>query len=339
MKTTLLSDSELLLETRRLCDVERENTVRLLHLLREVEARALFARSHSSLFDYCVNALGLSEDQAQRRIAAMRVLRSVEAPELIEARVASGELKISQLAQVQTFIRTEKKEARRVVSQAETHSLLESLVGKSSRETERVLLNLSPALQLKRQTEERVRPVTADLTEVKFVADSELTALMEEARGLLAHGANMNPSLSDLFKRALTSWVEMKKREKGLLPKKETSKKNSPPPVKATNTRVNTDESPWTSRKIIPTSRFIRIAEKRQIAVRAQGRCEFLTSSGSRCGSRHALEVHHLLPYALGGENRAENLGLYCKLHNAAQAKLDFPAQALTHLDPTRERA
>ncbi len=325
-----LSDSELLSETRRLCELERANTLRILHLLREVETRALFARTHSSLFDFCVKGLGLSEDQAQRRISAMRLLKSIDDSGRIEARVAAGELKISQLAQVQTFIRTERKEARRVVSASEAHVLLESLVGKSTRETDSVLLERSPALQLKRQTEERVRPVTATLTEVRFVADEELTVLMAEARGLLAHGGNMNPSLQDLFKRALKTWVEQKKREKGLAPRagcsvaKATSSASSNPSA-STNTGVTPPESPCAQQvPAVPTSRFIPVAEKREASARAQGRCEYLTAAGTRCGSIHALEVHHLLPYALGGENRVANLGLYCKNHNAAQAKWDF---------------
>lgn len=204
MNTQHLSDSALLSETQRLCALERKTTLEILHLLREIEARALFAKTHSSLFEFCTKTLGFSEDQAHRRISSMRLLKSVPA---VEAQVADGSLKISQLAQVQTFIRAEKKETGRVVSAQETQALLDSLAGKSSRETERVLLEKSPALQARRQTEEKIRPVTPTHTEVRFVADADLMRLFEEAKGLLAHGGNLNPPMQEVFKRVLRDWV------------------------------------------------------------------------------------------------------------------------------------
>src|SRR6188508_2731913 len=86
---------------------ERRLTLEILHHFREVESRRLYAtRGPSSLFEYATRELGYSESSALRRISAMRVLKEV--PEF-ESKVGSGELKISQLAQVQAFIRSEKK--------------------------------------------------------------------------------------------------------------------------------------------------------------------------------------------------------------------------------------
>lgn len=343
MKLSHLSDSSLLIETQRLCGLERRTTLQILHHLREIEARALFAKTHSSLFEFCIKELGFSEDQASRRIRSMRLLKSV--PE-IEHKVASGELKVSQLAQVQTFIRTEKKEAGRVISKDETRSLLLELSGKSSRETERVLLEKSPALQAKRQAEEKLRPVTATHTEVKFVADAELMQLLDEAKGLSAHNGNMNPSFAEVLKKALRVFVEQKKRQQGLQPSTGHLTQGS----HATSTVLKGDARPeaaparelctapaeqvaqtplWGSaarKGAIEPTRYIVAQEKRITYRRAQGRCEFISSTGQRCSSKHALEFHHVRPFALGGENTARNLKLYCRVHNAAQGKWDFPA-------------
>lgn len=285
----------------------------------------------------------------------MRLLKSV--PE-VEHKVASGELKVSQLAQVQTFLRTEKKDAGRVVSREETRSLLLELSGKSSRETERMLLERSPALQAKRQSEEKVRPVTATHTEVKFVADAELMQLLEEAKGLVAYNGEMNPSISDVLKKALRIFLEQRKKQKGLVgssapstrvdsPKLDTSASSSldsldkvsasfaPKP----NTRPLTQASHATSmvkKGAVERTRYIVAQEKRITNHRAQGQCEFVSAiTGQRCNSKHALEFHHVKPFALGGENTANNLKLYCRIHNAAQGKWDFPrseARSITEI-------
>ena len=69
MKPSRMSDTELLVQIQSLVQREKEITLEILHLLREVEARELhFARGYSSLFDFCVKALGYSESATQRRI-------------------------------------------------------------------------------------------------------------------------------------------------------------------------------------------------------------------------------------------------------------------------------
>jgi 5-methylcytosine-specific restriction endonuclease McrA len=47
--------------------------------------------------------------------------------------------------------------------------------------------------------------------------------------------------------------------------------------------------------------------------MRAQNRCEI-------CGSGYALEVDHIYPKALGGEDLPENLRLLCKSCNQRKA-------------------
>ena len=99
-----LSDDELLAQTKTAVLKERDTTLGVLHHLREVERRQLFAPSHSSHFDYCVHALGYDAGSAQLRISAMRLLRDL--PEL-EQKVESGGLNLTLLAQAQSFFRKE----------------------------------------------------------------------------------------------------------------------------------------------------------------------------------------------------------------------------------------
>ncbi len=212
-----LTDSSLLLETEQRVAAERSALLLVLHCLMEIEARQLFAREgFSSLFEMCTRRFKYSESAALRRIDAMRLLSKIP---LLEKRVESGALKLSQLAQVQTFLKIEKKDAGHTYTPEQTLSLLTSLEGRSTRETEKALLEISPSLQARRETSETVRPVTATHTEVKIVADEELMLLLEEARSLFAHSADMNPSVASLFKKGLQALVAQKQKARGILDK------------------------------------------------------------------------------------------------------------------------
>jgi hypothetical protein len=71
-------------------------------------------------------------------------------------------------------------------------------------------------------------------------------------------------------------------------------------------------------------SRHVRVAVNRAVWERDGGRCAFVGLGGRRCNSRHQLEVHHVEPFARGGEATVENLMLVCRRHNEHCARLDF---------------
>jgi 5-methylcytosine-specific restriction endonuclease McrA len=65
-------------------------------------------------------------------------------------------------------------------------------------------------------------------------------------------------------------------------------------------------------------------AVRRAVFERDGGRCSYVDSSGRRCAETHRLELHHLKPFAEGGEHTVENLALRCAAHNALAAEEDF---------------
>src|SRR5262245_49093250 len=69
-----LSDSDLLARTHAFSTAEREATAELVAHLAALEMRpsAYAALGHGTLYGYCTEALGLSEDAACNRIAAAR---------------------------------------------------------------------------------------------------------------------------------------------------------------------------------------------------------------------------------------------------------------------------
>lgn len=61
---------------------------------------------------------------------------------------------------------------------------------------------------------------------------------------------------------------------------------------------------------------------KQQALRRAAGRCEFKEEkSGRVCGSRHQVEIDHILPKALGGTDDSSNLRCLCRQHNLLEAE------------------
>ena len=63
--------------------------------------------------------------------------------------------------------------------------------------------------------------------------------------------------------------------------------------------------------------RAIPAAVRRQVWKRDRGCCSYVDrASGRRCGSRHLLEIDHVVPYALGGSAEPDNLRLLCAAHH-----------------------
>jgi 5-methylcytosine-specific restriction endonuclease McrA len=71
-------------------------------------------------------------------------------------------------------------------------------------------------------------------------------------------------------------------------------------------------------------SRHVAAAIARDVYVRDEGRCTFVSSDGRRCGERRFLEVDHVVPWATGGEQTAANLRLRCAAHNQLHAEQCF---------------
>ena len=58
----------------------------------------------------------------------------------------------------------------------------------------------------------------------------------------------------------------------------------------------------------------------RAVWKRDDGRCAFIGTDG-RCAERGLLESHQVVPFADGGATTLDNLRLYCRAHNAHEAR------------------
>jgi len=193
MKLTHLTDKTLLADTEKLVKQERELLTHVLHHLREIERRRLYCVLHfSSLYDYAVKQLGFSEDQACRRISAMRLLKEI--PEL-EEKISSGCLNLTHLELAQSFFKCEAK-ASQSFSKSEKILILKKLENKPKREAEKEILCLSS--EVLPLILDKIRRVSSEKIEIKFMACDTLQLKIQKLKGLLAH-KNPNMTFEELF--------------------------------------------------------------------------------------------------------------------------------------------
>jgi 5-methylcytosine-specific restriction endonuclease McrA len=275
-----LSDEALLKQTREVVARERDATLVVLHHLREVERRQIFAYRHSSLFDYAVDELGYDKGSAHLRISAMRLLR--ELPEF-EERLESGSLNLTLLSQAQSFIHKEEirdPEAKRAV--------LQSIDGKSTRDAQRELMSQTSAPE--RHLPEKVRAISDTHSEIRLVVDEALLAQLKELQALLAH-ANPRADLREVIAVAVQGEIARR-----------------------------TPKAPKSSTAHEVPARQSEAEVRRVVWHRDGGRCGFKFENGRSCGSRNGVEFDHIAPKTLGGEDAVENLRLRCRAHNRVEA-------------------
>jgi len=65
---------------------------------------------------------------------------------------------------------------------------------------------------------------------------------------------------------------------------------------------------------------------RREVALRDELQCTFVSPDGTRCTARHFLQFHHELAWARGGGDGVEDLRLLCTGHNRLLAERDFGA-------------
>src|SRR5579862_5074442 len=95
MHLTDLSDDELLASLKAICVSECRLVAQVVAYLAEVEERRLHLKmACSSLFDFAVRRLGMSEGEAFRRITAARLVRRFPS---ILGKIERGELHLSAL--------------------------------------------------------------------------------------------------------------------------------------------------------------------------------------------------------------------------------------------------
>ncbi|MEQ8280258.1 MAG: hypothetical protein RKU31_41695, partial [Deltaproteobacteria bacterium] len=189
-----MTQNDLLSGLREALREELKSGVQALRFMAEIERRKLYVeRGFSSLFRFCVEGLGLTEDQACRRVAVVRAARRV--PEVFEL-LATGELHMTGVAKLSKFMNDDN-----------AHSLVEQAKNKSKAEVEMLIATEFPGAK---SGNDRVEATTPDTFASRFDGSAEAKALLDRAKELTPPGTD----IGEIFEAALALYVEKLERRK-----------------------------------------------------------------------------------------------------------------------------
>jgi hypothetical protein len=322
MRVTTLTPAEVLAGLKREVHAERVASARVIAWLVEVERRRLWAEEgYSSLFGYCVEVLGFSEDETCNRIGAVRAV--IDHPVVLD------------MLEARTLTMTA---ARLIHPHVKDHpnpyEVFAAAAGKSRREVEKLVATLSPQpdvpttlrrlpttptaslplqptppplsapltnpVTTKEPTSADIAPLSPDRFRLQVTIGGAAVEKLELAQDLLSHAVPSRDA-AVVLERALDLLLEDLVRRK-----------------------FAATDDPRDGRSTAPGSRHIPATVKREVFLRDRGRCAFAGRSGHRCGERRFVEFHHRHPFAFGGPPTIENVSLRCRSHNQHEAQVDF---------------
>ena len=337
---------------RRLVQQERALTARLLVHLGEVEARGLYReQAYSSMFEYAVEALHMSENEAYVRLRAAKVVRDfplvLQMLERNELHLTAIKLLAPNLTQTNHLDVLErargksKREVERLVAELAPKPDVPSVVRKlpaarpSARAVQEPAVKPAPVelpvrkLRLEAPAQPQVTtPLSPGLYKVQFTATQVLHDKLQQLKDLMRYQIP-DGDLCVIFERAADLLIEQQMKRRFAQTKKPCS---AAPGAAHETTMMKPQLAPTAkrcssasdAREAAPWSRYVPRAVVREVYARDGGHCTFVSPEGRRCQARDHLELHHEDPFARGGQPTVENLQLLCHTHNALLAERDF---------------
>jgi hypothetical protein len=198
----------------------------------------------------------------------------------IEPSLTSGDLSLTNLLLADYHIRQEEKIHHSCMGREEKAAVVQLVVGKSKREAELALAMISSMEAQPRPDSERV--VSSDFLELRLTVPLAASSKINALKEALG-SKQPSPSLGDLFLLLCDLGIERYCPQFQPAPARNSAAKRAKSPV------------------------------YRQVWLRDRGKC-------SNCGTTRFLEVDHILPRALGGDDKLENLRLLCRSCNQRAA-------------------
>jgi hypothetical protein len=161
----------------------------------------------------------------------------------------------------------------------------------------------------------RTEPLGGERYCVRFTADRELHAQIEELRALMRHQIP-DGDVGKILARAVAVLLEQVRKRK-------LGQTDKPRPAKPTGER---------------SSRHVPARIRREVSKRDGERCTYVSPGGRRCGAREFLEFHHADPWARSRAHAVEDLTLRCRAHNQYAATRDFGERHMARFRADRTR-
>ena len=291
---------------------------KLLFALIEVEKNSVHLRmGFSSLFQYAVSSLGLSEAVAYNAIAVARKFREI--PEL-----PVGEVGISKIRKIVSVLTSENQEEW--ISKAKTLS---------SRALEKEVAKVNP----KAATPEKAHYVSEKRLDLRLGMDEDLMLKLRRAQDQVSQSLGKPATLEETLGQLVTFYLKHKdplekarriiakkgsrlqqaqKQSSGTLNKLFTGTVETPitTGLLATTENPATAGAPATARTPAIARTPIPKATEYQVRLRDLNQCQAPKPGGGICGSQRWIDLHHKTPVSQGGTNTKENLITLCKAHH-----------------------
>jgi hypothetical protein len=297
----------------------------LAHLAELDQRRVVLALGYPSLFAFCTDFLGLTKSSAFRRTTAARLLARFPS---VAAYLADGRLGLTTLVELRDVL-----EPDRLVE------ILDRAAGRTEEQVKELVAALrpqpapldrfrrlptSPAAHVGAGPEPnpagaeaastaapavapprsggRLQPIAPELHVLRITVGADFVADLEAVRQALGHklpGGRLEAVLHECLRVTLDT---CRRRRRGA--GKKSSAKTPP-----------------------AGSRYVPVAVRDQVWRRDGGQCTFVGVTGHRCPSKYRLELHHLVPFGLGGPSTVGNVTLRCKGHNLFAAEQDYGSE------------
>jgi len=301
---------------------ERQTTNEILQLINlALERRAYLEHGYPSMFDWLVRGFKYSNAAAYRRIEAARLLKSV--PE-ISAKLESGSVTLTTVSKAQSIIKAQEKASGVQVGIEAKAEIIEKIEGKSAQESEQVLFSLFPDVAASVQQERRTI-VDQDSVRLSFNVPNAVIKKLQRAKEVLSHKFP-NAGDAEILAYALDQLLEtadplLKKQKSVRKAMTRTASAAEVAPMLSYPFLEAPEKAP--SRPHVDSLPKIKI--RRDVLRNANASCTFKDPiTGNVCGSRHQVQIDHIIPKELGGTEAPENLRALCRAHNIHAAEKIF---------------
>ena len=256
----------------------------LIDILQQVEAHQVFLeRGNSSLFNYVITELGLSESTAYSLITVAR--KAHEVPEL-KAQIQAGEITLSNARRIAPLLQAKSPE-----SNGEWIRKASEL---SCRDLEKEIVKVRP----EEATRERATYVTENRVKLE-VGLSEIELLkLRRVQDLLSQSKKRAVSLEETIAELTAEYLS-----------------RHDPLEKAKRAKPSETIRKQVSRPVPGKREPIPAAVLHQVNLRDQRRCTHYNGA-ERCNQSRWIDIHHKIPVSEGGANTEDNLTTLCTAHH-----------------------
>ena len=287
----------------------------LIDALMEVDRSRVFEKlGYSSLYQYVIQSLRLSESLAYAAITVARKAREV--PELRDG-IHDGSISVSKARRVVSVINPSNQE--------DWISKLKTL---PSRKLEKEVARVNP----KAATSERAHYVTEKRLALSLGVEEATLLEFRRAQDQVSRSQGRAVSLEETLAELLRFYlsrkdpvrvaerVTAKKGGRLVLSVEGESQAQVQPQVQPHGAGGSKDvwQPELVPGRVHPKRAPIPAVVSHAVRLRDQGRCQASLSDGSRCGESRWTDLHHRVPVKKGGPNTPENLVTLCRAHHRA---------------------